>query len=154
MKEKEEDEERNENICPQTNREQRTIREQTKSNSKTEATLILCGLSGERANIKIKTSGRGWILGLLWYQKKCYTQINTHIDRQRNQLSLTNIIISRERKLFNPCHLKMPFSAILKLILNMLLFLFFKECRHIYLDKKFKLFQPKFSQKEVSWNFL
>ena len=49
MKEKEEDEERNDNICPQTNREQ-TIKQRTKSNSKTEATLILCGSSGERAN--------------------------------------------------------------------------------------------------------
>ena len=46
MKEKEEDEERNENICPQTENRQRT-----KSNSKTEATLILCGLSGEGADI-------------------------------------------------------------------------------------------------------
>ena len=44
MKEKEEDEERNENICPHTIK-------QTKSNSKAEATLILCGSSGERANI-------------------------------------------------------------------------------------------------------
>ena len=43
MKEKEEDEERNENICPQTHN-------QAKSNSITEATLILCGSSGERAN--------------------------------------------------------------------------------------------------------
>ena len=43
MKEKEEDEERNENICPHTIK-------QTKSNSKAEATLILCGSSGERAN--------------------------------------------------------------------------------------------------------
>ena len=53
MKEKEEDEERNENICPQTNREQtikQTLREQS-MNSKTEATLILCGSSGERANM-------------------------------------------------------------------------------------------------------
>ena len=53
MKEKEEDEERNENICPQTNR-QRTDRQSSKQrtlNSKTEATLILCGSSGERANI-------------------------------------------------------------------------------------------------------
>jgi len=48
MKEKEEDEERNENICPQTNREQ-TIKQRTE-NSNTEATLILCGSSGERAN--------------------------------------------------------------------------------------------------------
>ena len=48
MKEKEEDEERNENICPQTNREQRTDRQRI-LNSKTEATLILCGSSGERA---------------------------------------------------------------------------------------------------------
>ena len=51
MKEKEEDEERNENICPQTDREQ-TIKQSM--NSKTEATLILCGSSGERANILIK----------------------------------------------------------------------------------------------------
>ena len=55
MKEKQEDEERNENICPQTNREQtenrQSNKQRTKSNSKTEATLILCGSSGERANI-------------------------------------------------------------------------------------------------------
>jgi len=37
-----------EKICPQTNREQ-MLREQS-LNSKTEATLILCGSSGERAN--------------------------------------------------------------------------------------------------------
>ena len=43
MKGKEEDEERNENICPQADN-------QAKSNSITEATLILCGSSGERAN--------------------------------------------------------------------------------------------------------
>ena len=44
MKEKEEDEERNENICPQTLNQS--------LNSKAEATLILCGLwiVGERAN--------------------------------------------------------------------------------------------------------
>ena len=53
MKEKEEDEERNENICPQTNREQ-TIKQRTE-NSNTEATLILCGSSGERANITIRS---------------------------------------------------------------------------------------------------
>ena len=47
MKEKQEDEERNENICLQTNRQ--SSREQI-LNSKTEATLILCGSSGERAN--------------------------------------------------------------------------------------------------------
>ena len=41
MKEKEEDEERNENICPQTIKQI--------LNSNTEATLILCGSSGERA---------------------------------------------------------------------------------------------------------
>ena len=49
MKEKEEDEERNDNICPHTENRQ-TIKQRTKSNSKTEATLILCGSSGERAN--------------------------------------------------------------------------------------------------------
>ena len=49
MKEKEEDEERNENICLQRTDNQ-TNREQS-LNSKTEATLILCGSSGERANI-------------------------------------------------------------------------------------------------------
>ena len=49
MKEKEEDEERNDNICLQTNTQ--TIKQRTKSNSITEATLILCGSSGERANI-------------------------------------------------------------------------------------------------------
>ena len=49
MKEKEEDEERNENICPQTNREQ-TIKQRTE-NSNTEPNLILCGSSGERANL-------------------------------------------------------------------------------------------------------
>jgi len=57
MKEKEEDEERNENICPQTNREH-TIKQRTE-NSNTEATLILCGSSGERANRqteKVKTA--------------------------------------------------------------------------------------------------
>ena len=49
MKGKEEDEERNENICPQrTDRQSNT---QRTLNSKTEATLILCGSSGERANI-------------------------------------------------------------------------------------------------------
>ena len=48
MKEKEEGEERNENICLQrTNRQ--SSREQI-LNSKTEATLILCGSSGEWAN--------------------------------------------------------------------------------------------------------
>ena len=47
MKGKEEDEERNENICPQTDTQ--SSREQTE-NSKAEATLILCGSSGERAN--------------------------------------------------------------------------------------------------------
>ena len=48
MKEKEEDEERNENICLQrTNRQSNTRRTE---NSNTEATLILCGSSGERAN--------------------------------------------------------------------------------------------------------
>ena len=47
MKEKEEDEERNENICLQTDRQ--SSREQSE-NSNTEATLILCGSSGERAN--------------------------------------------------------------------------------------------------------
>ena len=51
MKEKEEDEERNENICPQTENRQ-SNKQRTKSNSKTEATLILCGSSGERANYK------------------------------------------------------------------------------------------------------
>ena len=50
MKEKEEDEERNENICLQTNREQtikQTLRKQSE-NSKTEATLspVVCGSSG------------------------------------------------------------------------------------------------------------
>jgi len=53
MKGKEEDEERNENICPQrTDRQsnkQRTDK-QTENSSNTEATLILCGSSGERAN--------------------------------------------------------------------------------------------------------
>ena len=44
MKEKEEDEERNEKICRQTLREQ-TIREHSE-NSKTEATLIHCGSWG------------------------------------------------------------------------------------------------------------
>ena len=39
-----------ENICPQADREQ-TLREQS-LNSKTEATLILCGSSGERANFQ------------------------------------------------------------------------------------------------------
>ena len=43
MKGKEEDEERNENICPQ-----RTDKQTDSSN--TEATLIPCGSSGERAN--------------------------------------------------------------------------------------------------------
>ena len=43
MKEKEEDEERNENICRQAHNQA--------ENSNTEATLILCGSSGERANI-------------------------------------------------------------------------------------------------------
>ena len=48
MKGKEEDEERNENICPQrTDRQSNT---QRTLNAKTEATLILCGSSGERAN--------------------------------------------------------------------------------------------------------
>ena len=51
MKGKEEDEENK--IRKFAYREQtdnQTNREQTKSNSKTEATLILCGSSGERAN--------------------------------------------------------------------------------------------------------
>ena len=50
MKEKEEDEERNENIC-----RQRTDNQVNKQslNSKTEATLILCGSSGERANCTV-----------------------------------------------------------------------------------------------------
>ena len=47
MKEKEEDEERNDNICLQTNTQ--SSREQI-LNSNTEATLILCGSSGEQAN--------------------------------------------------------------------------------------------------------
>ena len=50
MKGKEEDEERNENICLQTDRQ--SSREQSE-NSNTEATLILCGSSGERANFTI-----------------------------------------------------------------------------------------------------
>ena len=49
MKEKEEDEERNDNICLRRTNTQ-TIKQRTKSNSITEATLILCGSSGERAN--------------------------------------------------------------------------------------------------------
>jgi len=47
MKGKEEDEERNENICLQTDNQ---VNKQS-LNSNTEATLILCGSSGERANI-------------------------------------------------------------------------------------------------------
>ena len=50
MKEKEEDEENK--IRKFAYREQ-TIKQRTKSNSKTEATLILCGSSGERANSDI-----------------------------------------------------------------------------------------------------
>ena len=46
MKEKEEDEERNDNICRQTHNQ---VNKQSE-NSNTEATLILCGSSGERAN--------------------------------------------------------------------------------------------------------
>ena len=45
MKEKEEDEERNDNICPQTNNQVNKQRIQT-----LRSTLILCGSSGERAN--------------------------------------------------------------------------------------------------------
>ena len=48
MKGKEEDEERNENICPQ--RTDTQSNKQRTENSNTEATLILCGSSGERAN--------------------------------------------------------------------------------------------------------
>ena len=47
-------------ICPQSENKQ-TIREQTE-NSKTEATLILCGSSGERANIEKK-----------YFRKVCYS---------------------------------------------------------------------------------
>ena len=57
MKGKEEDEERNENICPQRTDNQ-TNREQADS-SNTEATLILCGSSGERANNRGEYSKRG-----------------------------------------------------------------------------------------------
>ena len=45
MKGKEEDEERNENICPQRTDREQTDREQTDS-SNTEATLTPCGSSG------------------------------------------------------------------------------------------------------------
>ena len=48
MKGKEEDEERNENICLQ--RTDTQSNKQRTENSNTEATLILCGSSGERAN--------------------------------------------------------------------------------------------------------
>ena len=46
MKEKEEDEERNENICPQTD----TQSSKQSLIQKLRHTLILCGSSGERAN--------------------------------------------------------------------------------------------------------
>ena len=46
MKEKEEDEERNDNICRQTSNQVNKQRIQT-----LRSTLILCGSSGERANI-------------------------------------------------------------------------------------------------------
>ena len=51
MKEKEEDEERNENICPQTSNQVNKQRIQT-----LRSTLILCGSSGERANYYIVRS--------------------------------------------------------------------------------------------------
>ena len=57
MKGKEEDEERNENICPQ--RTDRQTIKQTENSSKTEATLILCGSSGERANNRGEYYKRG-----------------------------------------------------------------------------------------------
>ena len=56
MKGKEEDEERNDNICLQTHNQ---AENKQILNSKTEATLILCGSSGERANkhlFRLKTS--------------------------------------------------------------------------------------------------
>ena len=59
MKGKEEDEERNENICPQ--RTDTQSNKQRTENSNTEATLILCGSSGERANKSI-SKGVGIIL--------------------------------------------------------------------------------------------
>ncbi len=52
MKGKEEDEERNDNICPHT------IKQRTNS-SNTEATLIPCGSSGERANNRGEYYKRG-----------------------------------------------------------------------------------------------
>ena len=52
MKGKEEDEERNENICLQRTDKQRTDRQTDSSN--TEATLIPCGSSGEQANRRDK----------------------------------------------------------------------------------------------------
>ena len=68
MKEKEEDEERNENICPQTDTQVNTQRIQ-----KLRSTLILCGSSGERAN-------RSVTHGLVMRENLCTTEMDRMED--------------------------------------------------------------------------
>ena len=53
MKGKEEDEEKNQKICRQrTHRQSNKQTDRQTNSSNTEATLILCGSSGERANTR------------------------------------------------------------------------------------------------------
>ena len=66
MKEKEEDEERNENICPQTDTQVNTQRIQ-----KLRSTLILCGSSGERANF-MKFIWKTYLIPIIDYCSQLY----------------------------------------------------------------------------------